>query len=121
MAAKKLSPEDLKKFDALLRQLLGVLTGDIQNLESEAFGGNGGQVSAEDAGCEINAAELSLELLSRDENTVREIMEALDRIQNKTFGICTGCKKPIKKTRLRYMPHARNCIECQRMAEGTAG
>lgn len=120
MAAKKLSAEDLKEFDDHLRQLLGVLTGDIKNLESQTSVSDS-NVSAEDSGSEINALELSLELLGRDEKTVNEIIEALNRIKAETFGICEGCKKQIKKTRLRYMPHVRNCIECQRAAEGSPG
>ena len=65
----------------------------------------------------MSAVELSLDLLERDENTVREIMEALDRIPAGLFGVCSVCETQIKKTRLKYMPHARNCIECQRSAE----
>ncbi len=117
MAGKKLSDAELEEFDLLLRQMLAVLNGDIRNLESETFKDTRSNVSAEDVGSELSAVELSLELLERDENTVREIMEAMDRIKDKTFGVCGGCKKQIKKTRLKYMPHARNCIECQRKLE----
>lgn len=117
MAGKKLTPTEFEEFDELLRQMLAVVTGDIRDLESEAFQDNRSNVSAEDAGTELSAVELSLELLGRDENTVVEIMDALDRIKDGTFGICAGCKKQIKKTRLKYMPYARHCIECQRHHE----
>ena len=119
MPGKKLSPKETQEFDQLLRGLLGVLTGDIRNLESETISEDHprGNVSAEDSGSEINAVELSLELLERDEKTVREIMEALDRIKAGSYGICEICDKAVKKTRLRYMPHARNCVDCQRAAE----
>lgn len=119
MAAKKLSSNDLQQFESLLRQMLGVVTGDIQSLESEAFGDGTekSNVSVEDSGSEISSVELSLELLERDENTVREIMDALDRLRRGTYGECEVCDKPIRKTRLQAMPHARNCIECQRALE----
>lgn len=117
MAARKLTAKDLAEFEDQLRQMLGVLTGDIRHLESETLDDDSRGTSAEDVGSEISAVELSLELLERDENTVREIMQALDRIKGGAFGICEACEKPIKKTRLRYMPHARKCIECQRAAE----
>lgn len=119
MPARKLNAKDLKQFDDILRQMLGVVTGDIETLESEAFAdaSDKPQVSAEDAGSEISSVELSLELLSRDEETAREILDALDRIKTGEFGICETCEKPIRKTRLQAMPHARNCIECQREAE----
>lgn len=119
MAARKLTPEDLKQFESLLRHMLGVVTGDIENLESEAFtdASEKPQVSAEDFGSEISSVELSLELLSRDEETAREILDAIERIRAGTYAICEGCQKQIKKTRLQAMPHARNCIDCQREAE----
>lgn len=116
---KKLSASDLEKYESMLRQMLAVVSGDIENLETETRGASeGGKgTSLEDAGSEVAALELSLELLGRDENTSREILEALDRIQAGTFGVCETCDKGIKKTRLSAMPIARNCIECQREAE----
>lgn len=119
MTAKKLTRKDLEQFDRLLRQMLGVLTGDIRNLQSEAFGDGSEKpkASPEDSGGEIYSVELSLELLERDEKTVGEVMEALDRIRDGSFGTCRLCAKPIRKTRLQAMPHARNCIECQRGIE----
>ena len=116
--SKKLTRDETARFDNLLRQMLGVITGDIEHLESETFGdGARPSTSTEDSGAEISAVELSLELLERDENTVREIMDALERVKAGVFGLCEGCKKPINRTRLQAMPHARNCIECQRAAE----
>ncbi|MCP3919466.1 MAG: hypothetical protein GY711_28340 [bacterium] len=117
--AKKLSAAEQKQFEGMLKHMLAVLSGDIQNLEDEALG-NGtdhNNVSAEDSGGEINAMELSLELLEHDEKTVNEVMDALDRVKKGVFGICEACKKPIRKTRLQAVPHARKCIDCQRASE----
>ena len=58
-----------------------------------------------------------LELLERDENTLFEIMEALERIKSGAFGRCESCEKWIRKERLKAVPHARNCIDCQREME----
>jgi DnaK suppressor protein len=74
-------------------------------------------VSTEDAGSEIAALELSLELLGKDEQTAQEILDALDRIKAKAYGDCEECSEPIPRGRLEAMPHARNCIECQRALE----
>ena len=51
------------------------------------------------------------------ESTMRELLEALDRIEKGTFGCCTACEGWIKKDRLMMVPHARLCIECQRKEE----
>ena len=34
-----------------------------------------------------------------------------------SYGSCEACGDPILKERLKLMPHARNCIECQRKEE----
>ncbi len=41
------------------------------------------------------------------------IEEALKRIEDKTFGTCVGCEKPIAKQRLMAMPWVSLCVECQ--------
>ena len=61
--------------------------------------------------------EFNLELLERDQSTLREIDEALGRIEGGTFGLCESCEENISRERLRAVPHARKCIACQREAE----
>jgi len=45
------------------------------------------------------------------------IDEALRRIRNNTYGICSECGKPIDAARLEAVPHARMCIECKEAEE----
>jgi RNA polymerase-binding protein DksA len=45
------------------------------------------------------------------------IDEALERIDNGTFGTCARCGKPISEERLEALPYATRCIDCQRLAE----
>lgn len=114
---RKPTKRDLEMYSRLLRHMLGALTGDIQHLEHETLGEGAGGGELDDDGGDSYFQELSLELLQRDENTVREIMEALERIEDGSFGQCAGCEKWIQKERLKAMPHALNCIDCQRMLE----
>jgi DnaK suppressor protein len=117
--AKKLTPDEIQGFDTILRQMLGVLGADISHLRTEAVadGTNASAASTEDLGAEVGALELALELLQHDQHTQDEIFEALSRIQSGTFGRCGACQSWIRKTRLKAVPHARNCIDCQRSAE----
>lgn len=118
--AKKPTPQELEEFDKVLRHMLSVLTGDIQDLENEALGeGQNAKSNSEDGG-EAYFQELSLDLLQRDEKTVGEIADALGRLGDGSFGRCEACAKWIRKTRLVAMPHARNCIDCQREQENGA-
>ena len=59
--------------------------------------------------------------MRRDQTTLREVDEALERIEGGNFGLCELCGEPIVRERLRAMPHARNCIECQRESERNGG
>jgi DnaK suppressor protein len=118
--SKKLNARDLESFKALLLQLRRELSHDIDDLEADAFATDGDRLSVDnpaDIGSESFAQEFSLELLQRDEATLGEIDEALDRVESGTFGLCETCEEPIPKARLNAVPYARNCVECQRRAE----
>ena len=118
MAHKKLTAQELQQFEDALRQMLGVLTGDIRRLEDETIGNpTPSAESAEDTGAAVHSMEISLELLEHDEDSVNEIMAALARLEQGVFGLCTLCRKPVPRTRLQAMPHAKNCIDCQRNLE----
>ncbi|HLH18259.1 MAG TPA: TraR/DksA family transcriptional regulator [Bryobacteraceae bacterium] len=58
-----------------------------------------------------------------DMKLLREIGDALRRIDNETYGICAECEEPISAKRLDAVPWARYCVTCQeaiaaRIAEG---
>ncbi len=61
--------------------------------------------------------ELSLNLASSEREIVLSIEEALKRVEEKAFGDCLVCGKPIAKQRLEAIPYAKNCIECQKKQE----
>jgi DnaK suppressor protein len=55
-----------------------------------------------------------LEVRNRMRN---QIDEALHRLQDGTYGTCEDCAREISPERLKAMPFARRCVECQRKAE----
>lgn len=115
---KKLTPKEFEDYEARLKSLLAVLTGDIDKLEEEALGEQSlPQDASSEGGADSYFQEFSLQLLERDESTVREVLAALDRLRAGNYGTCETCTQAIVKERLRLMPHARNCIECQRKEE----
>ena len=60
---------------------------------------------------------IALMLLEKKNIKMDGFKNALDRIREGTFGICEGCEKKISKKRLRAIPFARFCIDCQRENE----
>lgn len=117
---RKLTPADLERYKALLLHLRMELSGDISDLENDAFVTDGERApvdSPADVGSDSFAQEFSLELLARDEATLNDVVEALDRIRAGTYGLCEECGEAIPRPRLSAVPHARNCIDCQRRLE----
>ena len=61
--------------------------------------------------------EFSLGLATNAQQILYEIDEALKRIEEKRFGDCLECNKPINRRRLTAIPYASHCIECQSKEE----
>ncbi len=54
---------------------------------------------------------------SGDRIILQMVNEALDRIEDKTFGVCTHCGEPIQPKRLEAVPWAPHCLQCQGLQE----
>jgi DnaK suppressor protein len=53
-----------------------------------------------------------------DMHLLREIEDALRRVEEGTYGVCAECEEPISGKRLKAVPWARYCVSCQeRLAE----
>lgn len=61
--------------------------------------------------------EFSLGIASNEREMLYELDDAMKRIEEGTFGVCEDCKSPITKTRLRAIPYARLCLNCQQKRE----
>jgi DnaK suppressor protein len=54
-----------------------------------------------------------------DSRLLREVTQALHRLEQGQYGICLHCEEPISSKRLDAVPWARYCITCQdRIASG---
>lgn len=56
-------------------------------------------------------------LRERERQTIREIITALGKIENSTYGRCERCKKEINENRLKIQPVATLCIHCKKKLE----
>ena len=61
--------------------------------------------------------EIDYTLEENSENVLKEIEQALVRIEEGTFGICVHCTQPIAEDRLAAIPWAMYCIDCKRLLE----
>ncbi len=117
----KLTPADLEYFRGLLLEKRRELLGDMGSMESHAFNSDGGHSSSPihmaDVGSDNFEQEFTLGLLESERQTLREIHEAIERVDNGTFGICVATGKPIGRARLEAKPWAKYCIEYARQLE----
>ncbi len=117
---------ELTKFKNLLLIKRAELRGDIEQMEADALRSNSGDLShlpqhLADQGSDSYEQSLSLDLAAADRRMLKEIDDALARIDKKTYGICERTGKPIRKTRLNELPWARYSIEAAREMERRGG
>jgi DnaK suppressor protein len=100
------------------------IVGDMSSMEREALRtGPGSNLSnlpihMADMGTDNYEQEFTLGLMEKDRKLLRDLNDALAKIQNGAYGICEGTGKPISKARLEAQPWARYSIEYARKMEG---
>jgi RNA polymerase-binding transcription factor DksA len=73
------------------------------------------QFKAFDEGSAVMSKETSSQLAIRQEKFLRDLKNALVRIENKSYGVCRVTGKLINKKRLELVPHATLSIEAKNM------
>lgn len=121
-----LTAEQLGNFRKLLLEKLAEITGDVNHIESEALKTSRGDAAGDlssmpihmaDIGSDNYEQEFVLGLMNSERIMVREIIAALKRIDNGTYGICEGTGEPIPLTRLNGIPWTRYCLRYAAMQE----
>jgi len=124
---ERLTPEEIEGFRRLLLEKWNELLMDVNHIEGEALRKSrldaAGDLSSmpihmADLGTDNFEQEFSLGLMDSERKILAEIVAALRRIKDGTYGICEGTGKTISKARLQASPWARYCIEYARMVEG---
>jgi len=116
-----LSKQELLYFRNLLLEKRREIIGDVGSMESEAFKGGSNlsnmPIHMADVGTDNFEQEFTLGLIESERQILRDIQEALVRIDNGTFGVCLGTGKAIPKVRLEAVPWAKYTIEYSRLLE----
>ena len=61
--------------------------------------------------------ELSMNIVSSEQELLYQIDDALKRLDDGSFGLCQQCNESITMSRLKAVPYASLCIKCQRAKE----
>ena len=88
--------------------------------KSALYGKDQEDDSIKDLGDQANTAytrEFFFELGNGNRELLRDVVAALRKIDDGSFGACERCGEPIAEKRLDALPFARYCIDCQRVVE----
>ena len=116
------SDADLAMFKEIIADKIEKAQKDLELLQStyKNDGNNGTDdtsptLKAFEEGRETMSKETNTQLAIRQEKFVRDLKNALLRIENKTYGICRVTGKLINPERLKLVPHATLSIEAKNM------
>lgn len=116
----KYSDKDLKEFKGIIKEKLKSAQEDLMLLRSAYMNNSNNGTDdtsptfkAFEEGSETMSKEANVQLAIRQEKFIRDLNNAMLRIENKTYGVCRVTGKLIKKERLKLVPHATLSIEAK--------
>ncbi|WP_024482626.1 TraR/DksA family transcriptional regulator [Cellulophaga baltica] len=116
------SDKDLAEFKELITDKIEKAKSHLELLKSAYMNdGNNGTddtsptFKAFEEGSATMSKEANTQLAIRQEKFIRDLKNAVLRIENKTYGICRVTGKLINKERLKLVPHATLSIEAKNM------
>ena len=115
------SDKDLAEFRAIIEEKIKQAKIDLELIEStfKNDSNNGTDdtsptFKAFEEGSETMSKEANVQLAIRQEKFIRDLKNALLRIENKTYGVCRVTGNLIQKERLKLVPHATLSIEAKK-------
>ena len=125
-----MNAKELAAFKKVLLSVREKLAGNVDSMEGEALRKSRQDAAGDlsnvpfhmaDLGTDNYERDIMIHLIQNGEEELKSIDAALEKLEDKTFGICETCDKKIAKARLTALPYARLCMECQRKEEQEAG
>jgi DnaK suppressor protein len=116
------SDADLAEFKEIIQKKIEKAQADLDLIKSAYMNdlNNGTDdtsptFKAFEEGSETMSKEANSQLAIRQEKFIRDLKNALFRVENKTYGICKVTGKLISKERLKIVPHATMSIEAKNL------
>ena len=117
---KAKSSEDRKRYEVLNRMLVDRQAEIRTKLRSlrEVLPAEVAQVrDAEEQSMEEFVLGMDFALMEMESETLRKIDEAIQRLEDGTYGSCGDCDESISEARLKALPFATVCRDCQAQRE----
>ena len=116
------SDKDLEEFRVLIQEKIDKAEHDLELIKSAYMNDHNNGTDdtsptfkAFEEGSETMSKEANSALAIRQEKFIRDLRNAIIRIENKTYGVCRVTGKLINKERLKLVPHATLSIEAKNM------
>ncbi len=116
------SDKELEKFRVLIQEKIDKAEHDLELIKSAYMNDHNNGTDdtsptfkAFEEGSETMSKEANSQLAIRQEKFIRDLKNALIRIENKTYGVCRVTGKLINPERLKLVPHATLSIEAKNM------
>lgn len=119
----RMNKTELATYREILLEKRREILGDVSELEDQAQRSSGDEVSVDhmaDHGSDSYEKDQTIGLIERESEALKAVNLALVRIDDGTFGVCPKCEEPIKIARLKALPYARLCLDCQTLEEQSA-
>jgi len=122
----RLTADDIEHLKQALLEKRREIVGNVNEMEDEALKKSRMDASGDLSSMPIHMADLgsdnfeqefALDLMDGERKLLREIDDALERLQQGTYGTCEATGEPIAKARLEATPWARYCVEYARKLE----
>ncbi len=120
--ATRYSDADLAEFKEIILNKIHKAQSDLDLIKSAYMNdlNNGTDdtsptFKAFEEGSETMSKEAKSQLAIRQEKFIRDLKNALFRVENKTYGLCRVTGKLISKERLKIVPHATMSIEAKNL------
>ena len=104
--------ELLLREDQDTRKLISSLTSDINDLANAREGDNSDDEHDPEGSTLAFERSQADAVLTQSRDRLTSVAEALQRLDDGTFGICTNCGNPIPEVRLEVRPYAPTCVPC---------
>lgn len=118
------SDADLADFKTLILEKIEKAKHDLELIKSAYMNDHSNGTDdtsptfkAFDEGSAVMSKESNAQLAIRQEKFIRDLKNALIRIENKSYGVCRVTGKLINKKRLELVPHATLSIEAKNMQD----
>lgn len=115
------SDEELEEFKTLIlkkirdaKEDLKILTDAFTNSSENSTNDTSPTFKILEEGQNVMSKEENSQLATRQSKFIKSLEAALERIEDKTYGICRETGKLISKERLRSVPHATLSIEAKK-------